>query len=369
MSGRWGARAAVLEQGRVLLAFAAAAEPPLLRRLAPALAGTPRVAEGALGGAPAAVFTPGRGHGPWPAAVVVPGVTRAGRRHPAFVGIGRGLAAAGHLAFVVEPEGLATGELTPAVLERVGAAVQAAAEHPDARGGAVALAGVSAGATLALLAAARGELVPRVSSVVVLAPCCDVREAIRLVTTGTYRDGDGPARYETGDFFRLVIARSAVAWLEPGPDRAALRRRLLALAEYGPDPLAPLRSWPREELGPAARALVELLANEDPARFDELYAALPAALRVAADALSPRLAAGRIAAPVELVVAREDKYVPLADARAFAARCPAARLTVLDTLGHAVPRLSLGAAPDLARLDAALVRALLAAQAPSYSRR
>lgn len=369
MSGRWDARAASLEQGRLLLALAAACGPPALRRLALARAGTPRVAERPLGGVPAAVFRPGRGHGPWPAALVVPGVTRAGRRHPGLVALGRGLAAAGYLAFVVEPEGLTRGELTPALLERVGAAGQAAAEHPAARGGAVTLAGVSAGGTFALLAAALPELRPHVPSVVALAPCCDVVEAIRLVTTGAYRDGEALVRYEPGDFFRLVIARSAVAWLEEGPDRAALRERLLALPEYGPDPLGILRSWPRKGLPPSARALVELLANEDPARFDALYAALPAALRGAAEALSPVRAADRIAAPVELIAARADKYLPLADARAFAARCPGARLTVLGTLAHAVPRLSLGAGPDLARLDRALVRALLAARAASYSRR
>jgi len=369
VSGRWDARAASLEQGRVLLALAAACGPAALRRLALAPAGAPRVGERALGGVPAVVFRPGRGHGPWPAALVVPGVTRAGRRHPGLVALGRGLAAAGCLAFVVEPEGLTRGELTPAVLEQVGAAARAAAEHPGSRNGALALAGVSAGGTLALLAAALPELRRSVSSVVALAPCCDVVEAIRLVSTGTYREGEALARYEPGDFFKLVIARSAVAWLEQGPERAALRERLLALPEYGPDPLAILRSWPRARLAPPARALVELLANQDPARFDALYAALPASLREAAEALSPVRAADRIAAPVELVAARADKYLPLADARALAARCPAARLTVLDTLAHAVPRLALGAAPDLVRLDLALVRALLAARAAAYSRR
>jgi acetyl esterase/lipase len=367
VSGPWHARAAFLEQGRVLLALAAAAGPPALSRLALAAAGSARVDERTLGGAPATVFCPIRGRGRWPAALVVPGVTRAGRHHPALVRLGRGLAAAGYLVFVVEPEGLTRGELTPLVLERVKAAALAAAEHPRARGGAVALAGVSAGGTLALLAAALPEVRENVSAVVALAPCCDVVEAIRLVSTGTYRAGEAVTRYEPGDFFKLVIARSTVAWLEEGPDREALRDRLLALPEYGPDPLGILRSWPRERLAPPARAVVELLANRDPVCFGTLYAALPASLREAAEALSPVCAADRIAAPVELVAARADKYLPLADARAFAARCPRVRLTVLDTLAHAVPSLDAGAASDLLRLDRALVRALLAVRAASYS--
>jgi hypothetical protein len=63
-------------------------------------------------------------------------------------------------------------------------------------------------------------------------------------------------------------------------------------------------------------------------------------------------------------VARADKYLPLADSLAFAAACPQARLTILDSLEHAVPRLAVGDLRDLARLDGALVRALAAA----YSR-
>ena len=63
-------------------------------------------------------------------------------------------------------------------------------------------------------------------------------------------------------------------------------------------------------------------------------------------------------------LARSDKYVPLEDAVAFAEACPAARLTVLESLGHVVPRLVVQEARDLARLDRALVRTLAA----SYSR-
>lgn len=353
----------------MLLGLAAAYEPPLLGRLALVLGGAPRVQERALAGVPTTLFRPGRGEGPWPALVVVPGVTRAGRRHPAFVGIGRGLAVTGHVAAVVEPDGLALGELTPAVVERLADATRAAAALPEAQGGRVALVAVSGGATLALLVAARDDLAARVAAVTALAPCCDIPEAMRLVTTGVYRSGGVDARHPTGDFFKVVIARSAVAWLEEGRERDALRDALLALDDYGPDPLATLRAWPRDGLSLSAGAVVDLLANEDPARFDELFAALPPQLRRAAEALAPVLVAERILAPVELVVAREDKYIPAADARAFASRCQGARLTVLRSLAHAVPRLAPSAVADLLRLDGALVRLLATVRRPSYSRR
>ena len=321
--------------------------------------------QGAGGGdvarrSPAVVFRPGRGAGPWPAVVVFPGVTRQGRRHPAFLGIGRGLAAAGRLAVVAEPEGLAAGELTPAAVGQARAAVEAALSRPDAAPVGISLVGVSGGGTLALRTAADPDLAERVSIVVTLAPLCDVPEAIRVVTTGVYRDGDALVPFTSGDFFKLVIARSIVACLTPGEDRTALRSRLLALDDYGADPLSSLREWPRSMLGASARAIVELLSNEDPNRFDDLLQAVPDELRAAIDAISPISAADRIAAPVELVVAREDKYITLADATSFAEACTTARLTVLGSLEHAVPELSPTAVRDLRKLDAVLVRLLAA---------
>ncbi len=305
---------------------------------------------------PAVAFRPGRGAGPWPTAVLFPGVTRRGRRHPAFLGIGRGLAAAGCLAIVAEPEGLAAGELTPAAVDQARAAVEAAVLRADAARGGVSLLGVSGGGTLALRAAADPSLTERVSVVLALAPLCDVEEAIRVITTGVYRDGDALVPFTAGDFFKLVIARSVIACLAPGADRTVLRSRLLALDDYAADPLSCVREWPPDGLGLSARAAVDLLANEDPQRFDDLLAALPEELRVAIDAISPISVARRIPAPVELVVAREDRYITLADATSFAEACPTTRLTVLDSLSHAVPELSPTAVRELARLNGVLVR-------------
>jgi pimeloyl-ACP methyl ester carboxylesterase len=295
-------------------------------------------------------------------------VTRDGRRHAAFVGIGRALAATGQLAVVVQPDGLAGGELTPHAVAQVRDAAIATASRPDTRGGRVALVGVSGGGSLSLLAAAHPDLARRVSAVTALAPCCDVAEAMRVVTTNVVRVSGALVPFTPGDFFRLAIARSLSACLDPGSDRDALRAHLAALDDYAGDPLAGIRAWPRAELGAQARPLVELLSNGDPERFYDLYAALPESLRDAVRQLSPTLAGGAISAPVELVVAREDKYIPLEDARSFGRSCPTARLTVIESLTHAVPRLALAEARDLARLDGALVRLLARARAPSYSR-
>lgn len=360
---------AAIARLRLLVALAAGYDRRPFAWAASALFGRPRVDEIDAGGVPATLFRPGRGSGPWPGVLVVPGVTRTGRRHPAFVGIGRGLAAAGFLVVVAEPDGLAIGELTPGSVHRTRQAASWVCARPDVRDGLFALAGVSGGATLALLAAADAGVAPHVSAVVALGPCCDIREALRLVTTSTWMQEGAQISYETGPFFRLVLARSTVAWLGEGHDRRTLREHTLGLEDYGTAPLAAFRTWPTEQLGPEARAIVELLANDDPVDFDRLYGALPNAQRQAVDMLSPIRVAGDISAPVELVVAREDKYVPLADAVAFARECPRARLTVIDSLEHAVPSVGLSAISDLLRLEGALSRVLAAAGSPSYSRR
>lgn len=362
-----GARSAfrvVAAQGRAVAGLAAAWDPPLVGAALRRVLGPARETEADVGGVAATVFLPARGSGPWPAVVLYPGVTREGRRHAAFVGLGRGLAASGFLAVVAEPDGLARGELTSSTAAQALSAARAVAARPDAARGRIALLGVSGGATLALRIASAPELAEHVTSVLVLAPVCDLEEALRFVTTGSRRENGALLPFETRGFFQLVSVRSVVASLPPGADRDAVLERLRALPDYGERPLDRIHSWVDGVSDDGVRATLELFANRDPGRYDGLLAALPAEARESLASLSTVRGAGRIEAPVEIVVARADKYIPLPDSLAFVAACPQARLTILESLEHAVPRLAVGEARDLARLDGALVRML----ATAYSR-
>ena len=354
----------LVAQVRVGVGLAAGLSPPLLGDAVRRLVGTPRVDETVLGGVPATVFRPPRGRGPWPATVVYPGVTRQGRRHPALVGLGRAFATSGHVAVVPEPDGIARGELTAGTVAQALAVAEAARGRPTVRRGRLALAGVSGGATLALRVAAERSVSEHVTVVLALAPVCDLTEALRFVTTGQRLEHGRLVPFETRDFFRLVCARSLVASLPGGGPRDALLARLGSLPDYGAEPFAALRRWPRDALDASTRATVEFLLNTKPERFDALLAELPPAVRASLDSLSVARRAGAVTAPVELVVGRRDKYVPLEDAAAFAESCPTARLTVLESLEHVVPRLAVREVRELARLDGALVRML----ASSYSR-
>jgi hypothetical protein len=163
---------------------------------------------------------------------------------------------------------------------------------------------------------------------------------IRLATTGFY-DGE---RYEVDPYVRLGLARSLAAMGQPG-----LLEQLEAVDDDDPTPLAGLGG---------STPLLALLLNRDPARFDELYARLPARLRTNVELLSPIRGARQLTMPVELVSAPHDKYFPPGESRELARVAPDATVTVTSTLDHAVPELSLDDIGDLAAFDGFMVRYL-----------
>jgi len=194
-----------------------------------------------------------------------------------------------------------------------------------------------------------------------LAPYTDLVQVVRLTTTAVYMKHGQLERYRTKSFAALVIARSLAAALTPGRDRTLLLARLLAVPDDAPDPLAPLRTLRESRLRPPARALVRLLVNRDPARFDSLYAALAPRIRLAATLLSPISAAARLQARVLIASAPHDKYFPPDETRALAHRAPHVALTVTPTLQHAIPHFSIGDFAGLFRFDGFLVRVLRSA--------
>jgi pimeloyl-ACP methyl ester carboxylesterase len=300
----------------------------------------PRIEETTVGGAPSTLARPGKGDGPWPAVVFVNGATREGRHHEKVQRLANGLARTGFLVVVPDLPGLPLGEITPATTNATIRAARATAERDDVRDGKVALYGVSVGATLALLAAENPALEDRVSIVGGEAPWVDLRRVIRLATTGYY-DGE---RYEVDPYVRLAMARSLATWLS-----SPLLEQLEAVDDKDPQPLADLSG---------ARPLVRFLRNQNPDRFDELYAQLPGKVRRNVRLLSPIHNAERLDIPVELATAPHDKYFPPAESHALARAGPDVRVTVTSTLDHAVPELSLGDLGDLGRFDGFLVRYL-----------
>jgi pimeloyl-ACP methyl ester carboxylesterase len=353
-------RSTIAAQADAVVVLSAVLETPVLTWVVERVTDEPRIEDAVVAGVPAAVVRPG-GSGPWPVIVFVNGVTPRGRGHPDVRALARGLARAGYLVVVPDPPGLADGEITARTLAATTAVANEATALSDAREGRVGFLGVSVGGSLALVAAADPRLAGRVTVVAAIAPYAGLTDVLRLATIGSYAADGRLVRYDSAGYLTLVAARSLVASLTSARERHELLAALPTTDEVGenpPDPLAGLRGRPRRGLSPHARAVLALLLNRDPARFDELYAALPPDVRTANARLSPRTTAARLRAPVELASAPEDKYFPLAASEELARLVGDARVTVTTTLEHAVPDASLAGIADLARFDAFAVRVL-----------
>ena len=334
------ARSWTVPQLKAVVVLSTTQDIPVLAWTVRAATHEPRAEETAVGGAPSTVVRPGTGTGPWPAVVFVNGATRAGRHHEKVQKLANGLARAGFLVVVPDLPGLRSGTITPETAAATARVARATSERADVRNGRIALYGVSVGATLALLAAESQVLEGRVTAVGGEAPWVDLKRVIRLATTGIYDGG----RYEVDSYVRLAIARSLAS-----RGHRRLLEELQAIDDDDPRPLASLRG---------RGALVRMLLNHDPARFDELYAQLPAGSRRFVLLLSPIRRADRLRMPIELATAPHDKYFPPAESRALARAAPDVRVTVTSTLDHAVPSLSFGDFGDLARFDGFVVRFL-----------
>ena len=352
-------------QTRAVVVVSSVLETPILTPAVEAATEEPVVEDTVFAGRPALVARP-EGEGPWPALLFVNGVVREGRNYPPVQNLARGLARAGYLVVVSDLPGLTTDEITEETVSSTVEVAQAVADRPDALDVRVGLIGVSTGATLALLTAERAELSERVSVVAGIAPYTDIRTVLNIATTGHYWDGEEYVPYEADSFLYYVVARSMFAALPTGEERDALRAELEEIDRLDPDPLAGLRTRPTGDLSPEARSVIELLANENPERFDGLYEALPPEIRERMERLSPLAGNERITAPVELASGSRDKYFPISESFAIGSIAADHRVTVTEAIDHS--ELSFSDVPAFARFDGFVVRSLREARCTDASK-
>ncbi len=342
-------------QARAAVVLSSVLETPVLTPAVEVLTREPGVEDTVFAGRPALVAKPA-GEGPWPAILFVNGTIPEGRTYPEVQNLARGLARAGYLVVVPDLPGLTTDEITGETVSSTVDVSRAVAERPDAREGRVGLVGVSTGATLSLLAAEDPEVSERVSVVAGIAPYADIRTVLSIATTDHYREGEEYAPYDADPFLSYAIAKSMLAALPPGEDRDELRAELEEVDRLDPDPLAGLRARSTKDLSSEARSVVELLANTDPERFDELYEALPPEIRARMEKLSPLAGDERIAAPVELASGARDKYFPVSESFALGRITADHQVTVSEAIDHS--EVGFSDIPAFVRLDGFVVRSL-----------
>lgn len=277
-----------------------------------ALTREPVQEETTVAGQPPSVYRPGS-YGPYPAVVVVNGMVPQGRALPAVQRLASGLARTGYLVAVPDLPGLTTDTLTANTPDAL-VAVVGQMGRPDVRSGRAGLIGVSTGGTLAMLTTEDPVPTRQVGVVATVAPYTDIVIVLAIATTAHYPYGGELVPFRAAPLLAHVAARSAVAILEPGPDRDRLLDRLPTATRHAADPLAALRRQRPADLGQPARAVLALLVNTDPARVLPLYEALPASLRRQLERLSPVAGAERLVAPVELVTGPQDTSFPTSEA-------------------------------------------------------
>ncbi len=344
---------------RALVLIAVVLDVPLLAWLVKRLTPTPVVETLQIDGVPVEVLRP-PGREPRPTWVFISGAHPLRRREPVVARLAQGLARAGCMVAVPDMPGLGVGTITSRTVEATEAVVRAICDRPDVRNGRAALIGASMGAGLALLAAGSPDLAERVSVVAAVAPFANLRKLVCLTTTGCYEEDNAFTRHEVTDLHRQVVARSLAAALSPGRDRDRL---IAEVARIDDEQLNPLEELPRRMVGLAdeAAAVVALLGNREPERYDEFYDRLPATVRDFVEELSPVRIRDGLRAHVELVVPPSDVYFPLAEALALADSLPNIRLTVTQTLDHTRPSASLTQLKGFAAFGGFVVRGLAAA--------
>jgi acetyl esterase/lipase len=347
---------------RALVFLVSVMEVPVAHRAVLALGRRPDTAMTTIEGVPVEEVRP-PGEAPLPTFVFFTGAHPLRRREPLVRQVAHGLARVGYQVFLPELPGLGEGEIGMRTLEAAVSVTRAAAERPSVAGGRMTLLGASAGASLALLAAADPELADRVSLVVAVAPFSDLEKMVCLATAGIYEDSAGHFEpYAADDLLRRVVTRSLIALL-PESDRDLLRADLGRLEDEDPTELHRLQKR-ASALTTEGRALLELLHNTDAARFRDLCAELPAEVSDMLRQLSPIHAAPRIRAPVEIVIPPRDVYFPPGEATALANALPRARLTTTGTLDHTRPSASLRRLRELRGFYAFAVRCLALSASP-----
>ena len=327
----------------------------------------PRRVNAHIEGVSVEIIRPG-GRGPWPAWVFVNGAHPLRRREPVVERLADGLARAGFVVVNPDLPGLGEGEITHRTLDAAIEVTEAVTSMPDVQEGQVALCGASAGASLALLVAQQPALAHRITVVAAVTPWADLEKIVFLATTGQYEEHGLLAPYPVTPLLRRVIARSMVAALVPGDDQERLLGLLRQLDDGDLDPREALSRIDGIALRPETNGLLDLLANDDPSRFAELYAALSPEVLTLVETLSPLTRASATRAAVELVRPPVDQYFPLAEAHALAESIPHARLTVTSTLDHTRPSMTLNHVADFTNFIRFVIRGLAAASSGGTTR-
>lgn len=318
---RWTAAALLMAD------IAATGEPSVYKRLTRA----PIETTTALRGIEADLYTPA--DGTRASLVLVPGAAVLGRQEPRLRNLARSLARAGFRVIVPELPGPRRLSLSRADADILAEVLRGASA--DRPGSTLGIAAISYGVGPAIIAALEPDLAGKVDFIVGIGGYHNTDSAIQFMVTGTFRRANDPLlhRMTPNSYSRWVFLRANAGRLDDERDRGLLR----ALADRRLDDANAAAADIRDLLSPQALTVLDLLEATDPAQVPALIAALPEAIRRDIDSLNLALHDLKpLGARLILVHGRDDPIIPFSESEALAAaaRPGAARLFLVDRIGH-----------------------------------
>lgn len=285
---------------------------------------------------PASLFVPARGRPPFPAWVILHGMTRSGRSHPHLLRFVRAVAASRAVVVVPEVPEWIDLDLAPATTgPTVEGALRALRKLPEVGEAPVGLIGFSFGSPQALIASTRDELSRELSRVVGFGGYCDLERTVRFQFTGCHEWRGEELHRRPDPYGRWIVGANylpRVPGFEEATDVAGALRRLARAAGDSQVPawdagLDALKSELREEVAPARRELFDLFAppahrRPDPERVEAMVEGICKAARRHEPLMEPGPLLDRVTCPVHLLHGHGDHLIPFSETLRLSARLP-----------------------------------------------
>ncbi|MDP2267222.1 MAG: CocE/NonD family hydrolase [Thiobacillus sp.] len=271
----------------------------------------------------------------WRGGVVVPGAVPQGKDDPRLVAFATTLARAGFAVLTPDIAGYREMRIRPSDAQDIADAFAYLVGRPElAPDGRAGMFAFSYSVGPALLAALQDDIREQVRFIVGVGGYYDLPRAMRFFTTGWFEHEGQWQRISPDDTGKMVLVYSSLDYLRNESDREVLDRMVEQRRRDPHADLVPLAS----ELSAETHAVYALAVNTDPARFAELYARLPEAMRAHLDQLNlARHDLAPLKARLMLVHGRNDNLIPYPESLALAAAVPEGQARVFliqRVLGH-----------------------------------
>jgi dienelactone hydrolase len=273
-----------------------------------------------------------------PAVVLALGVHPQPIDHPDITSLATAMSRAGVVVGVPDSTDLRNLRVTPAEPGHLADALLTIASLPEVNAGRVGLAGFSAGASIALLAAAEPHIAARVRYVSAFGGYADAERLLVDVATRTSLTDGQTIAWQPDAGIRRDVLELALATLDSDSARDYLRARLTPIVSATEPPTGP-QPGDLDDLSGDTRAMYVLFTAADRQAATEAIASLSSDLRNHLAGISPLTVAGDIRAPVFLLHGAPDTAIPVAHAALLeeAIGDEVVRATIFGRFGHEQP--------------------------------